>query len=131
MLPVMRLVLDHDARVLAIRSYGNGEVRINDQCCTAPCIVTPQQLIADWPVQAPQQLTLQQLQPLLQLRPQIVLVGVAGGPLRAPVALRRELESRGMALEFMDLGGACRTYNVLAQEGRAVAAALFPLPTAT
>lgn len=128
MLTVMRLVLDHDATVNTIRSYGSGEVQINDRRCTAPCIVTPQQLIIDWPVPAPQQLTLQQLQPLLQLQPQIVLVGVAGGPLRAPAELRRELESRGIALEFMDLGGACRTYNVLAQEGRAVAAALFPLP---
>jgi len=30
----------------------------------------------------------------------------------------------------MDLGAACRTYNVLAQEDRAVVALLFPEPEA-
>jgi uncharacterized protein len=41
-------------------------------------------------------------------------------------ALRRMLEARGVALEVMNLGAACRTYNVLAQERREVVAGLFP-----
>jgi len=40
--------------------------------------------------------------------------------------LRALLASRQIALEVMDLGAACRTYNVLAQEDRPVAALLFP-----
>jgi uncharacterized protein len=35
-----------------------------------------------------------------------------------------KLLNRGIGLEVMDTGAACRTYNVLASEGRAVAAAL-------
>jgi uncharacterized protein len=41
-------------------------------------------------------------------------------------ALRAPLAARDVALEVMDLGAACRTYNVLAQEDRPVAALLFP-----
>ena len=41
-------------------------------------------------------------------------------------ALRRSVEARGVSLEFMSLGAACRTYNVLAHERRAVVAGLFP-----
>jgi uncharacterized protein len=36
-----------------------------------------------------------------------------------------ELDVRGVALEAMHLGAACRTFNVLVQEERRVAAALF------
>jgi len=122
----MKLVLDNDVGIHTVRRYGAGEILINDQLCTAPCIVTPRQLITAWAVTSPQRLTVEQLQPLLQLQPQIVLVGSAEGPLRPPAALRQALEARGVALEYMDLGGACRTYNVLAHESRAVAAALFP-----
>ncbi len=42
--------------------------------------------------------------------------------------LRTALRSRGIALEVLDTGAACRTYNVLAAEGRRVACALIPLP---
>jgi uncharacterized protein len=41
-------------------------------------------------------------------------------------ALRRLCLAHGAALEAMDLGAACRTFNVLAQEDRAVVALLFP-----
>jgi uncharacterized protein len=42
-----------------------------------------------------------------------------------PAALRRALREAGIVTEIMDTGAACRTYNVLAAEGRRVAAALI------
>jgi uncharacterized protein len=42
------------------------------------------------------------------------------------VSLRTELRAAGIALEAMDTGAACRTYNVLVAEERRVAAALLP-----
>ena len=45
--------------------------------------------------------------------------GVAG-------ELRATLREAGIALEPMDTGAACRTYNVLVSEDRRVAAALIP-----
>jgi len=39
--------------------------------------------------------------------------------------VRAVLAARGVGLEAMHLGAACRTYNVLVQEERRVAAALF------
>jgi uncharacterized protein len=41
--------------------------------------------------------------------------------------LRAALKAAGIALEPMDSGAACRTYNVLMAEGRLVAAALLPV----
>jgi len=39
--------------------------------------------------------------------------------------IRAQLAQRGVGLEAMQLGAACRTFNVLVQEERRVAAALF------
>ncbi len=41
-------------------------------------------------------------------------------------ALVAGLKVRGIVAEVMDLGAACRTYNVLRAEGRQIAAALIP-----
>ena len=117
---------EHASRQLnQIARYGAGEIRIADQVLTAPCIVAPGLLVTDWIV-GPDSLDIESLQVLLPRAPRIVLVGspLQGGARWQP--LRRALASREIALEAMDLGAACRTYNVLAQEDRPVAALLFP-----
>jgi uncharacterized protein len=63
---------------------------------------------------------------LLDLRPELVIVGT-GSRLRFPSpALWQSLMEAGVGFEAMDTGAACRTFNVLASEGRAVLAALIP-----
>ena len=59
------------------------------------------------------------------LAPEVVLLG-SGARLRFPApALLRALIERGVGVETMDTAAACRTYNVLAAEGRSVLAALI------
>ena len=91
----------------------------------ASCIVTADTLITDWSVTTPDELNLILLAPLLALTPQIVLLGAAAELRAAPANLRALLAQHGIALEVMDLGAACRTFNILVQEERRVAAALF------
>ena len=58
-------------------------------------------------------------------RPDVVLLGT-GGTLRFPhPRLTRALTDAQVGLEVMDTAAACRTYNILAAEGRRVAAALL------
>ena len=62
---------------------------------------------------------------LLELKPAIVLLGT-GAAQRFPMpALARRLTTAQVGLEVMDTAAACRTYNILAAEGRRVAAALL------
>lgn len=56
---------------------------------------------------------------------ELLLLGCGARLLPPPIALRRRLKEIGVALEPMDTGAACRTYNVLAAEERRVAAALI------
>lgn len=122
----MRLVLDTDPQILTVRGYARGEIDVAGQKIRAPCILSSARLITDWAVQSAAALDLAALEPLLALRPSVVLIGADAADVAAAGALRRALEVRGVAFEVMNLGAACRTFNVLAQERREVVAGLFP-----
>ncbi len=107
-----------------VSRYGGGEIQINGQRFQAPCIVAPGFLHAQW-IADIAALTPESLEPLWPLEPRIVLLGSATPPASLR-AVRNALAARQVALEAMDLGAACRTYNVLAQEDRAAAVLLFP-----
>ncbi|HEV7432380.1 MAG TPA: MTH938/NDUFAF3 family protein [Steroidobacteraceae bacterium] len=122
----MRLVLESDPQILTVRAYARGEIDIAGQKLHSPCIVSSARLITDWPVRSAASLDLAALEPLLALDPKVVLIGSDATDASATGMLRRALELRGIAFEVMNLGAACRTYNVLAQERREVVAGLFP-----
>lgn len=112
-------------RMNLIGRYGAGEIQVNGQKLTRPAIVAPGFLQAEWVADA-MELSIVSLAPVWALEPRILLLGGTGFSLPQLKELRQVLAARQVALEAMDLGAACRTYNVLAQEERAVAALLFP-----
>lgn len=66
---------------------------------------------------------------LAALKPELVIFG-SGTRLRfAPPVFMRTLMSQRIGIETMDTLAACRTYNVLAGEGRQVIAALLIEPS--
>ena len=121
----MKFTLDARSDVNLIRGYGAGEVRVGQHIVKAPCIVTADALITDWSAPEPTMLTPADLDPILQLRPEVVLLGT-GPTQRCPSAsVRAAFASRRIGFETMDLGAACRTYNILVQEERRVVAVLY------
>ena len=122
----MRLTLDSDPRINLVRSYDAGVIVIGEQRITRPCIVSPQRLLVDWTASAIADLSDAQLQPLWELGADIALLGAGERQEFAAARIRAAFRSRGMALECMSLGAACRTYNILASEARSVVAGLFP-----
>ncbi len=89
------------------------------------CIVSAERCITDWAPASFAELLPVHLEAILALGPEVVLIGT--GPMQRfasgdCVAL---LPQRGVGVEVMQLGAACRTFNVLVQEERRVAAALF------
>lgn len=60
--------------------------------------------------------------------PEILLIGTGEEMCLLPKALRLHLDSRDIGYDVMSTGAAARTYNVLAIEGRRVAAILLQVP---
>jgi len=108
-----------------VTGYGAHFVAVNGKSHFESLIVTPSQLIDAWGPEQFEDLHAAHMAPLVALKPAIVLLGT-GSRLRFPATpvLRPLIEAR-VGFEVMDVWAACRTYNVLAQEGRSVAAALI------
>jgi len=66
----------------------------------------------------------------LELAPELVIFGSGARLQFVSPALQRCLIERRIGIETMDTAAACRTYNVLASEGRKVLAALLLAPGA-
>ena len=121
----MKFTLEPGTPANLIRGYTDDEVRIGAESVRGSCIVTADTLITQWEPQSFAQLRAAHLEALFALAPELVLLGT--GPVQQfPAAEIRALAGRrGIGLEAMHLGAACRTFNVLVQEGRRVAAGLF------
>lgn len=97
---------------------------------TSSVIITPDVIIEDWQPRLPAELSPLHMQPVLEFQPEIVLLGT-GRSLQFPaVEIIQLCHEAGAGIEVMDTGAACRTYNILAAEGRRVAAALLMIETA-
>jgi uncharacterized protein len=121
----MKFTLEASSRVNLIRSYSTEEIRVGEQSIRSSCIITAESLVADWPPATLDELTLTHLEPIFELRPELVLLGTGAQQRFASAPIRAAFASKGIGVESMDLGAACRTFNVLVQEERRVAAALF------
>jgi uncharacterized protein len=107
-----------------ITGYGDGVFRIGGQEYRTSVLVFPDRT-APWPASLP--ITLEKLHVVLEEEGLIdlLLIGCGKKPDVLPPSIRTALKEVGIALEVMDTGAACRTYNVLLAEGRRVAAALM------
>ncbi|HLF10842.1 MAG TPA: MTH938/NDUFAF3 family protein [Gammaproteobacteria bacterium] len=111
-----------------IRAWEPGRVRIADRWIEGPIIVSPDRIIDRWHVREPARLELNDLQPAIELQPEIILLGTGTDLLLPDMDLVSALASLGVGLESMSTPAACRTFNVLVHERRRVVAALVNFP---
>jgi uncharacterized protein len=108
-----------------VTGFGADWVRIGATEYRANIVLTPDTIIADWASGGFDGLTEADFAKLIEGRPDVVLLGT-GAKLRfPPPRLTRSLVDAGIGLEVMDTAAACRTYNILAAEGRKVAVGLL------
>jgi uncharacterized protein len=121
----MKFTLEGASNVNVIRSYSAEQLQIGEHVIHSSCIVMADALVANWPPATLDDLQVGHLEPIFELRPELVLLGTGAKQRFAPSEIRAAFAKRGIGLEAMDLGAACRTFNILVQEERRVAAALF------
>jgi uncharacterized protein len=108
-----------------IRGLSTGEITIGTDVFRSPVIVSAERIIADWSPPPVHALTLADFDRLLELDPEVILVGTGAEQRFLSAALMAAILDRGIGIEVMTTAAACRTYNVLASEYRRVVAALF------
>ncbi|MCZ6605547.1 MAG: Mth938-like domain-containing protein [Alphaproteobacteria bacterium] len=112
--------------VQAIEAYGDGRFRISGAVFEGSVIVMADASLP-WPARKLAEATPDQFAALIDAGPQIeiLLLGCGTRMGEVPEFLTTACRGLGIAVEPMDTGAAARTYNLLASEGRLVAAALI------
>lgn len=113
-----------------IQSYGDGGFRIAGIDYAGSVLIEAEQTHL-WPIIDPAAITLASLSPITQAigaraaGGTVMLLGTGAEPATVDRSLRADLRQMGIGLEVMGTGAACRTFNVLLAEDRAVMAALI------
>lgn len=132
----MQVSLDNNLEQYAVRAYDEqglqvvvppsetGRDRPEIQHIDYSIILSPNHM-QPWPATSLETLQSSHFEQLLEWEPEVVLFG-SGARLRFPQPeLLAPLHRNRIGIEVMDTVAACRTFNVLASEGRRVTAALI------
>jgi uncharacterized protein len=110
--------------VQTIQGYGIGWVGVQGEKITNSVILGSKGQRLDWQCSRFEDLTAAHFAQLAEFDAELVIFG-SGHRIRFPqAAWLQPLMAKRMGLETMDTGAACRTYNILAGEGRRVIVAL-------
>ena len=121
----MKFTQHIDPNINLIRHYQPGLVEVNKQKLSKSCIVTQNTLQTDWPITHINELSESHLQALLDLKPEVLILGTGETQVFPPAALFGFCARQGVSLEVMNNAAACRTYNVLTTEQREVVVGLI------
>ena len=104
----------------AIQAYSDNQIQINSMVYDHNLIVSRQEIIIETKPQNINEIDEAYIKLLLKHKPDIIIIGHPDDTLLPPIKLIAELSQRGIGIEFMTIGAACRTYNVLLSDLRSV-----------
>jgi uncharacterized protein len=121
----MKFQPDSLAGTNTISRHECGAVWINGTRWAGSVLVPWRGDVQPWPLDALATLGASHFERVLALKPELVIFGSGERLQFVSPALYRSLIETRIGVETMDTAAACRTFNVLASEGRSVVAALL------
>ncbi len=121
----MQFNLDSNVGKYQINSFQPGQVVINKQTYINSIIIAPEKIITNWQPQNYAEISEYDLKSILDLSPQIVIIGTGEQQHFLEQELLLPFLKQGIGIEIMNTDAACRTYNVLMSEGRNIVAGLL------
>lgn len=108
-----------------ITGYDLNWVEVNQERHHSSLIVTPNQLLIEWPVKSIKDIKENSFEAIESLNVEIILLGTGNIQEHLEPRLLEYFSKKNMAVESMNNQSACRTYNILANEERKVLLALM------
>jgi len=121
----MPLAEDKITSRYSISAYSPDGIVINEQIYRQSLVLSPQTISCPWPVSSISELDESNLQVVLDLNPDVVLLGTGEQQQFPEARIFALLGQAGIGLEVMNNGALCRTFNILVAEDRAVVAAIM------
>lgn len=121
----MKFELESNDSKYRIQSYRPKVAIIINRLAYSHSVLISSKHLSKWLPTSVEELTEEHIEQICQLKCAVVLIGT-GEKLKFPQqSLLIPLMKAGIGFEIMDTSAACRTFEVLAAEGRSVAAALI------
>ncbi|MEN9759033.1 MAG: hypothetical protein RLZZ281_395 [Pseudomonadota bacterium] len=108
-----------------INAYGPGYIEVNGQRHDQPLILHPEQGVTPLNDATVSTITAAHLEQVAAHMPEVVLVGTGERQVFLGPQVLAPLQSARVGVECMSLAAACRTFNLLAAEGRKTVAVLL------
>ena len=119
----MELNLERPRDQLFVRRADARTVVIVDRPFTSSLILARDRVIENWGVADAASMTPEHAEPILALKPDVVLLGTGASQRFPSQAVLGAFLQHGVGVEVMDNAAAARTWDILASEGRNVVAA--------
>ena len=123
----MQLNHDRAEGYFFIRAIRRDAVIVIDRELRSSFLIAPDRVVETWPVASIGNLDAAAVQGILELQPEVAILGTGNRQQFPDKTVLLPLLRQGIGVEVMDNAAAGRTYNLLAAEGRKVVAA-FILP---
>lgn len=108
-----------------IISYSDDSFTLKNKVINSNIVISSDRLIENWSVTSYKILALQHMDEIIEWQPELILLGTGIEAGFQNYELLSYLATKNIGLEIMDTGAACRSYNLLIDEGRNVVACLF------
>lgn len=110
---------------ITVRRVAPGELLIGSETVRDNVVLTAEQEIEPWPAGDVSCFAAGDFAAIIDSRPEIVVLGTGWQPVLPPKELMFAMARHGIGFESMDTPAACRTFNILVNEGRRAAAVLI------
>jgi len=121
----VKLHSDPQSSLNTITGYGIGYIEVNSKAYSHAIIIQPEGEITPWPVNTFGDLSSENLASLCVFKPELIIIGTGKKQQFLKPELIKPLIFAKIGFEMMGSQAACRTYNILMNEGRQVLAAIL------
>lgn len=109
----------------AITAYDAHSITIGHVIVQRNFILFPAEIITEFEPTSFDELAEHHLSPILDIQPELLIIGTGSQPKQLSEFLRYYLESKNIGVECMNTPAACRSYTVLLSEERHLAGIFF------
>lgn len=110
-----------------IVGYEPGRIVVDGRSYKEGLIVSPERIVPGWGPEIAADLAEKHFEAIVALDPEVIVLGTGKHQVFPEPRVYLAAMQRGVGVEVMDTGAACRTYNILMAEGRRVVAGLIML----
>jgi len=121
----MKLTLDDNTAQFLVHEYTSEYIRVNDTRHKRSIVIAYNTIMPDWTPKSIDHLAENHIEQILANDPEIILIGT-GKQIKFPhPRILQQAYKNNIGVEVMDTAAACRTFNMLASDGRKVVAGLI------